>query len=611
MNDTAALHQEIDLDIDLLNLVEAVQKDLPEVGRWRRVDLADPATIPAASAPDSPPAPWSGFNAAVYTDGERHVLALAEPEDESAIRSETIQTISGMNMDWSTRANQMRHYAKAMQERHGDTLTHIVGMDRGAEIVLLTATEMDKTAVAFNASGTPPRDMMFQQSELEKLKQRTNNGQQRIYNLFDDPHSRIPGVADTDFSDRYHPMATARITLVNPAGVNDQSGHSRVDRFRHAMEFIRDHNDLQVLGSQNAYLTDNRSAKVSRQAKNAMTPHHPIHLQIGNLAAASYDLDMFTAIEKQPESAKKVGDWELIAMPNLGRMPVKGDDGQSYIKPASGFKAGIYRHTVTGACAGIFAGTEKDGSDWATNFAQARNSNTAQYQQNMIFAKQAKALCGENLIVFGGHSLGGSLTIPAVLSESTGNVAGVVFNSAEVREKTLERSGIHIEEPINSPKNITSYVYKRDPLDWVNWATTNEEARFVAESVLPKHSTRIDVPNKLEFWKILAAHSMENMVAGLHDIIPEHKRMADHLRTSTRETALKEHPELAPVYQALDLIKDKTAHFPPKQQQQLLLKMQDKIADHIQNGNPVPTFAEIVKDASRLAAKMRDSGVER
>ncbi len=54
-----------------------------QVGRWTRI--FDPAlkTLPAGIGPTAQPDATSGFKAALYTDGERHVLAFAGSERET------------------------------------------------------------------------------------------------------------------------------------------------------------------------------------------------------------------------------------------------------------------------------------------------------------------------------------------------------------------------------------------------------------------------------------------------------------------------------------------------------------------------------------------------
>ena len=110
-----------------------------------------------------------------------------------------------------------------------------------------------------------------------------------------------------------------------------------------------------------------------------------------------------------------------------------GIDPASLDDPSTGFRAAIYEN-ADGQKIVAFAGT-REGKDWYADGTQALGLPTAQYQQAVALATQAKAAFGDSMVVTG-HSLGGGLA--SIASVAT-NSAAVTFNAAGINDNTIRQ----------------------------------------------------------------------------------------------------------------------------------------------------------------------------
>ena len=110
-----------------------------------------------------------------------------------------------------------------------------------------------------------------------------------------------------------------------------------------------------------------------------------------------------------------------------------GIDPASLDDPNTGFRAAIYEN-AQGQKVIAYAGT-REGKDWFADGTQALGLPTAQYQQAVALATQAKAAFGDSMVITG-HSLGGGLaSIASVATDS----AAVTFNAAGVNDNTIRQ----------------------------------------------------------------------------------------------------------------------------------------------------------------------------
>lgn len=160
----------------------------------------------------------------------------------------------------------------------------------------------------------------------------------------------------------------------------------------------------------------------------------------------------------------------------------------------SGFKARIYgdaegRHVLA------YSGTD-EGKDWITNFGQGLGFETAQYNQAMALARQAKVAFGEDVVITG-HSLGGGLAAAAAVSTDT---PAVTFNASGVHDKTLSRIGLDPDAAAREAENglIRRYAVKNEFL------TELQERTPIMRGLMPDalgHKIELADPDPLSFWQ--------------------------------------------------------------------------------------------------------------
>lgn len=191
------------------------------------------------------------------------------------------------------------------------------------------------------------------------------------------------------------------------------------------------------------------------------------------------------------ETGKSVDGWSRVPDAQLRGF---GIDPKSLDDPKSGFKARIYGdgdgHYVL-----AFSGTD-EGKDWKTNFAQGLGFETAQYNQAMALARQAKVAFGDEFVITG-QSLGGGLAAAASVATDT---PAVTFNAAGVHDKTMERIGLDPDAAAREAENglIRRYAVKNEIL------TELQEHTPVMRGLMPDalgHKIELPDPDPLSFWQ--------------------------------------------------------------------------------------------------------------
>lgn len=212
----------------------------------------------------------------------------------------------------------------------------------------------------------------------------------------------------------------------------------------------------------------------------------PIDLTLSRLMRDVYDYD-------GNGKADGVGRWQPLSADELRR---DGIDPASLRDTSSGFYAVIYGdgngHKVL-----AYSGTDET-KDWVTNFGQGLGFETAQYNEAIALARQAKVAYGENVIITG-HSLGGGLAATAAIAA---DIPAVTFNASGVHDRTLERIGLDADAVKAEAEKglIRRYAVDNDIL------TGLQERTPVMRHLMPDavgHKIELPDPEPLGFWQKL------------------------------------------------------------------------------------------------------------
>ena len=210
-----------------------------------------------------------------------------------------------------------------------------------------------------------------------------------------------------------------------------------------------------------------------------------------DFAFAKMIRDIYDDEGKHPDGARP---WVRVDDAQLRR---DGIDPTLLRSDASGFRAAVYtdgqgRYTLA------FAGTDQP-KDWLTNFGQGLGFDTAQYNQAMALAKQAKVAYGQELAITG-QSLGGGLAAVAAIATDT---PAVTFNAAGVHDNTLERVGLDASAAKREAERgglIRRYAVQNDLLTQV------QEHTPILRGLMPDavgHKIELPDPRPLSGWQRL------------------------------------------------------------------------------------------------------------
>ena len=160
-----------------------------QVGRWTRV--FDPALklLPAGIGPTAQPDATSGFKAALYSDGERHVLAFAGSERETRDWLTNLGQAVGLD---TAQYGQAACFAKECKVGFGDNIT-MTGHSLGGGLAAIAAAVTGCEAVTFNPAGV--HDKTFQRAGIDpdKFRDAAEQGLIRKYVVKGEILDRVQG----------------------------------------------------------------------------------------------------------------------------------------------------------------------------------------------------------------------------------------------------------------------------------------------------------------------------------------------------------------------------------------------------------------------------------
>lgn len=269
----------------------------------------------------------------------------------------------------------------------------------------------------------------------------------------------------------------------------------------------------------------------------------PIDLTLARLMRDVYDYDG----NGHPDG---VGRWKPLGADELR---ASGIDPAMLRNTSSGFYAVIYGdeqgHRVL-----AYSGTD-EAKDWTTNFGQGLGFETAQYNQAIALARQAKVAYGEDVVITG-HSLGGGLAAAASIAA---DIPAVTYNAAGVHDRTLERIGLDADAvKAEAGKGlIRRYAVDHDIL------TGLQERTPILNHLMPDavgHKIELPDTDPQSFWQKLNPvksvkhgidmHMIDAVIAAQEKVYGK-----DYDRSTTERTATladPQHPGSALYRQALD-----------------------------------------------------------
>jgi len=234
---------------------------------------------------------------------------------------------------------------------------------------------------------------------------------------------------------------------------------------------------------------------------------------LAKLSQDVYDIPAAGAPPKSIDGFTRMSDDELRQA---------GIDPASLDNSSTGFRAAVYED-AQGHKVLAFAGT-REGKDWFADGTQALGLPTAQYQEAVALATQAKAAFGDS-VVMTGHSLGGGLaSIASVATDS----AAVTFNAAGVNDNTM-RMLVPDADVGAIKQQAADGLIRRYAVD--GEVLTGEQESGAGRGFLPDalgHKITLDDPNPLPWYAELpgvnlvtdtahgvSLHSMDSVLSAL------------------------------------------------------------------------------------------------
>lgn len=256
----------------------------------------------------------------------------------------------------------------------------------------------------------------------------------------------------------------------------------------------------------------------------------PVDLTMARIMDDLYDETYGRPTGQSVDGFARLSDEQLR---RVGIDPASLDDAKS------GFKARLYGD-ADGRVVLAYSGTD-EGKDWLTNFGQGLGFETAQYNQAMALARQAKVAFGDDMVITG-HSLGGGLAGAAAVATDT---PAVTFNAAGVHDKTMSRIGLDPDAAVREAENglIRRYAVKNEIL------TDLQERTPIMRSLMPDaigHKIELPDPDPLSFWQKLNPVKSTRHAVDMHyiDAVIDAMEKAGGQRTAGAKTLMsdKDHP---------------------------------------------------------------------
>lgn len=246
-----------------------------------------------------------------------------------------------------------------------------------------------------------------------------------------------------------------------------------------------------------------------------------IDQQLAKLSQDVYDLPDPAAT--QPRS---IDGWTRL---DDAQLQAAGIDPATLDDPSTGFRAAVYQNDA-GDHVVAFAGTDPlSGKDWLANGSQAAGLPTAQFEQAVSLATEAKAAFGDSLVITG-HSLGGGLaSVASVATDS----AAVTFNASGVNNQTLKQF-VPEADPASLKQQADDGLVRRYAVE--GDILTGEQERGVGRGFAPDaigHKISLDDPHPLP-WVLEAP--------GLNLLADTGQGIRNHLMGSVLDALAKDHP---------------------------------------------------------------------
>lgn len=256
----------------------------------------------------------------------------------------------------------------------------------------------------------------------------------------------------------------------------------------------------------------------------------PVDLTMARIMDDLYDETYGRPTGQSVDGFSRLSDEQLR---RVGIDPASLDDAKS------GFKARLYGD-AEGRVVLAYSGTD-EGKDWLTNFGQGLGFETAQYNQAMALARQAKVAFGDDVVITG-HSLGGGLAGAAAVATDT---PAVTFNAAGVHDKTMSRIGLDPDAAAREAESglIRRYAVKNEIL------TDLQERTPIMRSLMPDaigHKIELPDPDPLSFWQKFNPVKSTKHAVDMHyiDAVIDAMEKTGGQRTAGANTLMsdKDHP---------------------------------------------------------------------
>jgi hypothetical protein len=166
------------VDQDYAELAAAVyDNNKQQVGRWMRVFDPVLAILPAGLGITARPDETSGFKAALYSDGERYVLAFTGSERETRDWLTNLGQAVGLD---TAQYGQAACFAKECKVGFGDKIT-MTGHSLGGGLAALASAVTGCEAVTFNPAGVHDKTFRRAGIDPDKFRDAAEQGLIRKY----------------------------------------------------------------------------------------------------------------------------------------------------------------------------------------------------------------------------------------------------------------------------------------------------------------------------------------------------------------------------------------------------------------------------------------------